>query len=124
MRKPDSLGRLAPGFRADFVMVDLDRICWPWVAPEADMRDILVLRARAGDVKRVYVDGHLVFENGRPLGFDLEAAGRELAAQLASTPFPAEKAAAAEQLIPHLERHYQTWEEPALDAYSAFNSKV
>ena len=82
LRKEDRLGRLAPGFAADLVMVDLDRITWPWTAPEVDPRDLLIMRARAGDVTTVLVDGEVVYRDGRSTRIHLDAVGREVAASV------------------------------------------
>jgi cytosine/adenosine deaminase-related metal-dependent hydrolase len=121
--KEGRLGRLAPGFAADLVLVDLSRITWPWVAPEADPRELLVMRARAGDVDTVIIDGEVVCRDGRPTRFDLEAVGREVAAALAAVPFPAEAAARAERLRPHVEDTYLNWEVPAPAPYTAYNAR-
>lgn len=124
LRQENMLGRLAPGFAADVVMVDLERITWPWIAPEINPRDLLVVRAQAGDVKRVFVNGEVVYEDGQPTGFDLSALGREIAAWFDAEPYPGDAAASAERLIPYLEAYYQDWELPDLEAYELFNSRT
>ena len=121
--KEGRLGRLAPGFAADLVLVDLSRVTWPWVAPEADPRELLVMRARAGDVDTVIIDGDVVYRDGRPTRFDLEAGGREVAAALDAAPFPAEAMARAERLRPHVEDTYLNWKVPAPAPYTAYNSR-
>src|SRR5690606_36562709 len=107
------LGRLAPGYAADLVLLRLDRIVWPWVAPEADPLLLLVARAQARDVESVWIDGELVLRDGSPTRFEIAAVGQELAATLAATPFPADEAAMVEALLPHLEAYYLAWHETA-----------
>ncbi|MDX1574814.1 MAG: amidohydrolase family protein, partial [Kiloniellales bacterium] len=124
LRSEDRLGRLAPGLQADLVVVDLERVTWPWTAPEAAPLDIVVQRAQAGDVATVLVGGEVVLADGLPTRFDLEAAGRELAERLAATPFPTEAAELAERLLPHLERYYLSWAHPRPAPYTAYNSRV
>ena len=124
MRKGAELGRIAPGFRADLVLVDLESITWPWVAPEVDPVELVLLQAGRGDVTHVIVDGELVLENGMPTLFDLKAAGAELAASLASIAYPVEGAQLAAELIPYLEQWYQGWEMPEHKPFVSYNSKV
>ncbi len=121
--KEERIGRLAPGFAADLVLVDLSRVSWPWVAPEADPAELLVMRARAGDVDTVMVDGEVVYRDGRPTRFDLDAVGHEAAAALGAAPFPAKAAAGAERLRPHVEEAYLEWDVPALAPYTTYNSR-
>ena len=123
LRKEAALGRLAPGFAADLVLVDLERITWPWTAPEIDPRALVVLRARAGDVDTVLIAGEAVLEGGQPTRFDPAEAGKELAERLAATAYPRERAALVARLLPHLEAYYQAWEMPALTPYSVYNSR-
>ena len=123
LRKEAALGRLAPGFAADLVLVDLERITWPWTAPEIDPRELVVLRARAGDVDTVLIAGEVVLEGGQPTRFDPAEAGKELAERLAATAYPRERAALVARLLPHLEAYYKAWEMPALTPYSVYNSR-
>ena len=122
--KAGTLGRLAPGYAADLVLVDLARLTWPWVAPEADPRDLLVLRAQARDVRTVLVNGEVVLRDGLPTRFDLEAAGREFAERMAAAPFPSEAAERIGLVKPHLERFYQRWDVPELEPYVRQNSRT
>ncbi len=123
LRKEETLGRLAPGYEADLVLVDVERVTWPWVAPEVDPRALLVQRARAGDVDTVLIAGEVVFRDGRPTRFDAAEAGRELAARLAAEPYPEAAARLVAALLPRVEAYYRDWETPALEPYSAYNSK-
>ncbi len=117
------LGQIAPGCKADLVLVDLRRLSWPWTAPEADPLDVLLMRARAGDVHSVLVGGEVVFEDGRPTRFDLEAVAAELAKSLARADSMADSAALVAELTPHLESWYKAWEVPPLDPYVHYNSR-
>jgi cytosine/adenosine deaminase-related metal-dependent hydrolase len=121
--KEASLGRLAPGYAADLVLLDTRRLSWPWVAPEADPRDLLVLRAQARDVQTVLIGGEVVLRDGLPTGFDLEEAGREVAARLAATALPSEAARRVDLLREHVAAFYRAWDVPPLDGYVTYNSR-
>ena len=105
------------------VLLDTRRLAWPWVAPEADPRDLLVLRAQARDVQTVLIDGEVVLRDGLPTGFDLEAVGREVAERMAATPFPTETLRRVELLREHVAAFYRAWDVPDLDPYVAYNSR-
>ena len=83
----DDIGRLAPGKKADLVVVDLAH---PHMRPLHDPLRSLIYTAAERAVSDVYVDGRKVVEKGRVLGLDQEAAlGRLQEAQarmLAATP--------------------------------------
>ena len=83
----DDIGLLAPGKKADLVVVDLAH---PHMRPLHDPLRSLIYTAAERAVSDVYVDGRKVVEKGRVLGLDQEAAlGRLQEAQarmLAATP--------------------------------------
>ena len=63
----EDLGRLAPGMKADIVLVDLNN---PFMMPARDPLRSLVYTAADRAVRDVYVDGNKVVENGRVLTLD------------------------------------------------------
>jgi cytosine/adenosine deaminase-related metal-dependent hydrolase len=58
------LGRIAPGARADLVVIDMAR---PHLQPVSDPLRTLIWNATGADVSAVMVDGRLLVENGRYL---------------------------------------------------------
>lgn len=71
----DDLGRIAPGCKADLVLVDLTR---PRAAGYEDPIKYLVYNADGGDVDTVLVDGEIVIRDGKPLRADLAQAVAQL----------------------------------------------
>ena len=71
----DDLGRLAPGAKADLVLLDLDH---PAMKPVRDPLRTFVFEAADRAVCEVYVDGEPAVEDGKPLHLDTENAGARL----------------------------------------------
>ena len=124
MGKEKQIGKLAPGYRADVVLVKCDRITWPWISPEANPLHVLLMRAKATDVDTVLVNGKVVLKSGTPTNFDLEAVGHTVAQQLEAAPNRDNYRALAAELIPYLSKWYARWEVPSLSPYAAFNSRT
>ena len=123
LRKEGVLGAIAPGFAADLVLIDLARVTWPWIAPEADPRELLLMRASAGDVDTVLVGGEVVLSGGRPTRFDIDEVGREAASMLSAQAYRTEDAALIERLRPYVEAYYNAWEIPDLAPYTVYNAR-
>jgi 5-methylthioadenosine/S-adenosylhomocysteine deaminase len=123
MGKEGKLGRLAPGYEADIVLLDLERILAPWTAPEVDPLDLIVLRAGAQDVRTVLVAGKPVYADGRALGFDEAAVTKEIAAELSALPYPADAVQLARELLPHVEAFYRGWDHPAREPFTIYNAR-
>jgi len=124
LRQQQKLGKLAPGYKADFVLVKCDRITSPWVAPEANPLHIVLMRARAADVDTVFVNGKIVLQDGQPTEFDLQAVGEEIANQMNAASTPQEYRALVTELYPYLKHWYASWTMPELKSYAAFNSRT
>ncbi|UCG77553.1 MAG: amidohydrolase [Nitrospirota bacterium] len=60
----DSLGRIKAGFRADLIVVDINK---PHMTPMYDVYSHLVYSAKASDIQYVMVDGIPVIDNGQPV---------------------------------------------------------
>ena len=104
-------------------MLDLARIVHPWVAPEADPLEVIVMRARRDDIETVMVNGQVVMRDGVPSGFDEAAAAGALAAHLDAQSLPRERAELVKALSPHLEAWYRRWELPELTPYTRYNAR-
>ncbi len=121
--KAHSLGKLAPGYLADLVLVNCDCMTWPWMAPEADPFVMMMMRARSSDVDTVIVNGNTVLQGGSPTQFDLAEVGQALAEQLGSSPERADYRALAKAMRPHFVQWYARWQVPALAPFVAYNSR-
>ena len=63
----DDLGRVAPGAKADLVLVDLRN---PWMMPARDPLRSIIFHAADRAIRDVYIDGEKVVGNGRVLTLD------------------------------------------------------
>ena len=71
----DTLGTLAPGHRADIILVDLTG---PHTQPVHDLAATLVHSARSSDVRTTIVDGRILMRDRELLTIDVPAVVREL----------------------------------------------
>ncbi len=73
----EDLGRIAPGAKADLIIVDTNNIeC----APLRDPIKVLVYTATSKNIAKVIVDGNIVAQNGAPVGVDLEKLQQDMQA--------------------------------------------
>ncbi len=73
----DDIGRLAPGKKADIVLVDL---ACPQMQPDRDPLKSLIYHAADRAVREVFVDGRQLVADGRVTTMDQAAAGAKLRA--------------------------------------------
>lgn len=69
VQRRDSCGKLAVGYKADFIVVDTDR---PHMTPCLDVPALLVYSAQASDVVLTVCDGKVLYENGEFKTIDAE----------------------------------------------------
>ena len=73
----EDIGRLAPGAKADLIIVDFTR---QHIGPVDDPIKTLVYAANGTDIETVFVDGKLVVQDGLVVGVDEAALRQEAAA--------------------------------------------
>ena len=76
----DDYGAIAPGARADLVVLDYAVLCEDFLTPEHDEVDVLLTRATSRHVRELVVAGRRVVGHGVLIGLDLPDAERELMA--------------------------------------------
>jgi 5-methylthioadenosine/S-adenosylhomocysteine deaminase len=106
-----SIGALAPGLRADLVLLDWGRVTRPWQDPAIPLVDVLVRRARAEAVETVIIAGEVVYHRGRFTRVDRDAVLTDIARAMdrADTPTEAGLRRLGHDLLPHVERYYDSW---------------
>jgi 5-methylthioadenosine/S-adenosylhomocysteine deaminase len=115
----NELGALAPGMKADAILVDLERVANdPWIDPDLDIVEALVQRALGADVATVVVGGRVVMEDRKLRTLDVDALYREVREFCARGLSPEQKARAdmMMRIKPYMQAWYRDWEKPVLGA--------
>ena len=123
----EELGRLEPGRLADLVLLDYERMRYPFVDPSHDPIETLLYRGLGPHVHTVMVNGRVVVEDGRLLTLDEEAVGVRLA-KAASRPRTEKETKLVrmmDELRRHVVRYYEGWTEEIETApFYRVNSRV
>jgi cytosine/adenosine deaminase-related metal-dependent hydrolase len=108
------IGTLAVGKAADLVLIDWDKLAYPYLDPETPVLDAVIQRAKSGGVDLVMVAGEVVYEGGRFTRVDRDAALRELQASLqhALGDDEIERRALSKALLPHVRGFYAGYFDP------------
>jgi len=121
------LGKLEPGRLADIVLLDYEKMCYPFVDSSHDPIETLLYRGKGSHVHTVMVNGRVVVRDGRVLTIDEESIASRLA-EAASRPMTEKEknfAQAMDQLKAHVFKYYQNWtNEVDLQPYFSLNSMV
>ena len=121
----DHIGSLEPGKRADIVMLNWDRVAYPYLDSELDPLEVLVTRARGRDVRTVLIDGRVVYNNGEYPMLNVPAITMQIQEHLQGGPPPEALARrrAAEALDSHIRAYYRDWELPEGPQYALRNAR-
>lgn len=106
-----SIGVLAPGMRADLVLIDWEQVTGPFLDDLTAPLDALVLRTKPEAVAMTMCDGEVVYRNGVFTRVDQAAALEELRASFVDSVSDevAERRALAEAMMPLLRRFYENY---------------
>jgi len=112
------IGTLAVGKAADLVLIDWDKLAYPYLDPETPVLDAVLQRAKSDGVDLVMVAGEVVYEGGRFTRVDRAAALRELHASLqhALSDDEVERRQLSKALLPHVWRFYAGYFDPEAHA--------
>lgn len=123
----NSIGRLEAGKKADMVLLDYDKMCWPYTEPKHDPIDVLLYRGNRHFVDTVLVDGQVVVKDGEVKTIDVEEIGRRLskASSRPRTIQEEEMAQGSTTIQEHIVEYYRGWTEQVdTEPYFAINSKI
>lgn len=122
------VGALLPGWKADAVLVDLDRVeRQPWLDPRSDIVEAFVQRAMGSDVVTMVVGGKPVMEDGKLLQLDVDALFREVR-EFCTKGLPAAHQQRADMLAkikPYMHAWYRDWDKGMVDVpFYSVNSRT
>ena len=107
----DTIGKLEPGRRFDAVLIDYERATYPYQDEDVPPLDALIQRAKTETVDAVYVDGNVVYADGRFTNVDRDAVLREIADRLARprTPEELRRRALGRAVTPYVKAFYDDY---------------
>ncbi len=102
------VGTLEVGKAADLVMVDWDKLAFPYLDPLTPVLDAVIQRAKTDGVDLVMCAGEVVYRDGRFTKVDRDAALAQLQADLqrALSDDEVERRGLAQALLPHVKQFY------------------
>ena len=109
---------MAVGKAADLVLIDWDKLAYPYLDPETSVLDAVIQKGEDDGVDLVMVAGEVVYEDGRFTRVDRDAALRELheSLQHALADDEIERRALSKALLPHVRRFYAGYFDPETHA--------
>ena len=122
----EHIGSLEPGKRADIVMLNWDRVSYPYLDSELDPLEVLVSRARGRDVRTVLIDGRVVYNNGEFPTLNVPAITMRIQEVLQGPPPPEAliRRQAAQALDPHIRAYYRDWQLPDGPQHALRNARA
>jgi cytosine/adenosine deaminase-related metal-dependent hydrolase len=107
----ERLGTLEPGKAADMVLIDWEKLAYPYLDAEIPVLDAVLHRAKTDGVDLVMCAGEVVYEDGRFTRVDRDAALEKLRADLtrALTDEEVERRGLAKKLLPHVQKFYDDY---------------
>jgi 5-methylthioadenosine/S-adenosylhomocysteine deaminase len=108
------IGTIAVGKAADLVLIDWDKLAYPYLDPETSVLDAVLQRAKSDGVDLVMVAGEVIYEGGRFTRVDRAAALKELCNSLqhALADDEIERRQLSKALVPHVRSFYAGYLDP------------
>ena len=116
----DRCGTLEPGKAADLILIDSERLRAPYLAPGQNPIDTLIYRGRASDVDTVMIAGEILYRGRKHRRLDPAAVRKQLQA---SIEYSAQADPLDAELLPHILRYYQAWDDETLTPHHVVNSR-
>jgi 5-methylthioadenosine/S-adenosylhomocysteine deaminase len=108
------IGSLAVGKAADLVLINWDKIAYPYLDPETSILDAVIQRGKTDAIDLVMVAGEVIYQDGRFARVDRDAALRELHQSLQQplSEDEIERRHLSKELLPYVRRFYAGYFDP------------
>jgi len=113
-------GTLEPGKAADVILIDSERFRLPYLASGQSPIDTLIYRGRASDVDTVMIAGEILYQGKKHRKLDLKSILQQLQASIA---LGGKTDPLDEELLPHVARYYQAWDNEVLTPHHVLNNR-
>lgn len=121
--KHRQVGELTVGASADLILVDLERLEWPWVDPNMDPLSLILARAKREDLTSVMVGGHWRLWEKQLVDLDIAQLGLE-ASELLSASLPSSsRRSQAKQLAQAVHAWHEAWGQNDIEGRAVYNSR-
>lgn len=117
------VGELSVGASADLILVDLERLEWPWVDPSMTPRDLILARAKREDVAHVMVEGNWRVWDRRFVDMDILQLGEEASDCLAATLPSVDRRAQTRELARAVNAWHENWGQTDLPGRAVYNAR-
>ena len=109
-----TIGTLEVGKAADLVLIDWKHVSYPYLDEETPVLDAVIQRAKSEGVKMTMCAGEVVYQDGKFLRVDKEAALKALHDDLqkALTSDEVERRQLSKALLPHVRKFYADYIDP------------
>jgi 5-methylthioadenosine/S-adenosylhomocysteine deaminase len=121
--KMGQVGELTVGASADLILVDLERLEWPWVDPDIEPLNLILARAKRDDVTAVMVDGHWRLWDKQFVDLDLVQLGSEAAEFLTSSLPSTARRARTKELAKAVHAWHQAWGQNDIEGRATYNTR-
>ncbi len=110
----DFLGTLEVGKGADLVLLDWDRLAYPYLDEETPLLDAVIQRAKSDGVNAVMCDGEVIYRDGVFTRVDRDGALKALHDDLARalSDDEVQRRQLSKALLPHVKRFYEGYFDP------------
>lgn len=107
----DRIGTLEVGQGADMVLMDWDKVAYPYLDPDYPVLDAVIQRAKTDGVDLVMCAGEVIYEEGKFSRVDRTSALEKLRLDLtrALTDEEVERRGLSKALLPHVEKFYENY---------------